>query len=127
MMTSRETDLFGPCVASLLSEPFAQSNLKTEEAAMAKLYVGNLNYQTTEDELKTFFAEVAEVSRATVVRDKFTNQSRGFAFVEIDDPAMASKAIAALNGRSLGGRALKVNEAKPQENRGGGGGGPRRF
>jgi len=96
---------------------------------MAKLYVGNLNFETTEDDLKAFFAEVAQVSRATVIRDKFTNQSRGFAFVEIDDAAVASKAIAALNGRQLGGRSLKVNEAKPQESRsgGGGGGGPRRF
>jgi len=98
---------------------------------MAKLYVGNLSFQTNEDELKAFFAEVAEPSRVTVIRDKFTNQSRGFAFVEIDDAALASKAIAALNGKSLGGRSLKVNEAKPQEPRmgggGGGGGGGRRF
>lgn len=90
---------------------------------MAKLYVGNLSFDTSEDQLKAFFAEVAPVSRATVIRDKFTNQSRGFAFVEIDDAELANKAIAALNGRSLGGRALKVNEAKPQENRSGGGGG----
>ena len=96
---------------------------------MAKLYVGNLNFQTTEDELKNVFAEVGVPSRVTVIRDKFTNQSRGFAFVEIDDAALASKAIAALNGRSQGGRSLKVNEAKPQEPRsgGGGGGGGRRF
>jgi RNA recognition motif-containing protein len=95
---------------------------------MAKLYVGNLNFETNEEDLKAFFAEVAAVSRVTVIRDKFTNQSRGFAFVELDDPALASKAIAELNGRTLKGRALKVNEAKPQENRpGGGGGGGRRF
>jgi len=99
---------------------------------MAKLYVGNLNFETTEEDLKAFFAEVATVSRVTVIRDKFTNQSRGFAFVELDDPAQASKAIAELNGRALKGRAVKVNEAKPQESRpggggGGGGGGGRRF
>ncbi len=92
---------------------------------MAKLYVGNLNFQTTEDDLKAFFAEVAEPSRVTVIRDKFTNQSRGFGFVEIDDAALAAKAIAALNGKALGGRTLKVNEAKPQEPRMGGGGGGR--
>jgi len=100
---------------------------------MAKLYVGNLNFQTTEEELKQVFSEVGVPTRATVVRDKFTNQSRGFAFVEFDDADVANKAIQAINGRMVGGRALKVNEAKPQEPRsggfggGGGGGGSRRF
>ncbi len=92
---------------------------------MAKLYVGNLPFETTEDQLKAFFAEVAVPSRATVVRDKFTNRSRGFAFVEFDDEAAAKKAVETLNGRALGGRALKVNEAKPQEPRAFGGGGGR--
>jgi len=90
---------------------------------MAKLYVGNLPFETNEESLTAFFAEVAQVSRVTVIRDKFTNRSRGFAFVEIDDEAAAKKAIDTLNGRSLGGRVVKVNEAKPQENRGPGGGG----
>ncbi len=90
---------------------------------MAKLYVGNLNFDTTEDDLKTFFSEVAEVARVSVIRDKFTNRSRGFAFVEIDDADKVSEAISTLNGKSLGGRSLKVNEAKPQESRSGGGGG----
>ncbi len=96
---------------------------------MAKLYVGNLNFDTTEDDLKTFFSEVTEVNRVNVIRDKFTNKSRGFAFVEIDDAGKANLAISTLNGKALGGRNLKVNEAKPQENRmgGGGGGGGRRF
>lgn len=95
---------------------------------MAKLYVGNLSFETNEDQLKAFFADVGEISRVSLIRDKFTNQSRGFAFVEIDDPAVAEKAIATLNGRQLGGRSLRVNEAKPQESRGGSGGGPnRRF
>ena len=98
---------------------------------MAKLYVGNLNFQTTEEELKNVFAEVGVPSRVTVIRDKFTNQSRGFGFVEFDDADVAQKAIQAINGRNVGGRALKVNEAKPQEPRSGGfgsgGGGPRRF
>ena len=90
---------------------------------MAKLYVGNLNFDTTEEELKAFFGEVGEPNRVTVIRDKFTNRSRGFAFVEYEDAELSSRAIAELNGRQLAGRALKVNEAKPQENRGGGGGG----
>ncbi len=102
---------------------------------MAKLYVGNLPFQTTDAELKTVFAAAGEVTRATVVIDKFTNRSRGFGFVEFADDAAAQKAIQTLNGRDLGGRPLKVAEAKPQEPRGdfggGGGGGnyggPRRF
>jgi len=103
---------------------------------MAKLYVGNLPFQTTDAELKTVFAAAGEVTRATVVIDKFTNRSRGFGFVEFADDASAQKAIQTLNGKDLGGRPLKVAEAKPQESRGdfgggGGGGGnyggPRRF
>jgi len=77
---------------------------------MAKLYVGNLPSETNEEDLKIFFAEFAQGIRVTVIRDKFTNQSRGFAFVEMDDPAQASKAIAELNGRNLRGRVLKINE-----------------
>ena len=98
---------------------------------MPKLYVGNLNFETNEDELRQLFSEVGEVGRVTVIRDKMTNRSRGFGFVEIDNPEVAQKAIATLNGRTLGGRPLKVNEAKPMEPRqgggGGGGGGGRRF
>ena len=90
---------------------------------MAKLYVGNLSFDTTEDSLKAVFAEVAQVSRVSIIRDKFTNRSRGFAFVEIDDEAAAKKAIETLNGRMVDGRNIKVNEAKPQEPRSGGGGG----
>ena len=90
---------------------------------MAKLYVGNLPFETTEDQLKTFFGEVGPVDRVTIVMDKFTNRSRGFGFVEINDEAAAKKAIETLNGRSLGGRSVKVNVAKPQEPRGAGGGG----
>ncbi len=101
---------------------------------MARIYVGNLNFDTTEEGLKNFFAEAGPVSRVNVIRDKFTNRSRGFAFVDIDDAEVAKKAIETLNGRSLDGRNVKINEARPQENRpkggpGGGGGprGPRRF
>ena len=95
---------------------------------MAKLYVGNLPFETTEDDLKAFFAEAAQLSRATVVRDKFTNRSRGFAFVEMASEADAQNAINQLNNRDLGGRNLTVNEAKPRPERSGGfgGGGNRR-
>ena len=94
---------------------------------MAKLYVGNLPFEATEDELRSFFSEVTELSNVTVVRDKFTNRSRGFAFVEIDDAGAANKAVSVLNGRALSGRPLKIAEAQPQGERrpGGGGGGQR--
>jgi cold-inducible RNA-binding protein len=90
---------------------------------MAKLYVGNLNFDTTEDGLKAFFAEAGPIDRVNVIRDKFTNRSRGFAFVEISDEAVAKKAVETLNGKQCDGRALKVNEARPMEPRAGGGGG----
>jgi len=90
---------------------------------MARLYVGNLPFSTTEDELARFFSEAGPVSRATVVRDKLTNRSRGFGFVDFDDDAAAQKAIQTFNGRTLGDRPLKVAEAKPQQPRDGGGGG----
>ena len=90
---------------------------------MAKLYVGNLNFDTTEEGLKQAFEEVCPVSRVTIIRDKFTNRSRGFAFVEIDDEAAAKKAVETLNGKMVDGRNIKVNEARPMEPRTGGGGG----
>ena len=90
---------------------------------MAKLYVGNLNFDTTEDGLKAFFSEAGQIDRVNIIRDKFTNRSRGFAFVEISDEATAKKAVEMLNGKQCDGRALKVNEARPMEPRTGGGGG----
>jgi RNA recognition motif-containing protein len=93
---------------------------------MARVYVGNLPFSTTEDEMVQFFSEAGPVSRATVIRDKLTNRSRGFGFVEFDDDATAQKAIQDFNGRPLGDRPLKVAEAKPQEQRDAGGGGSSR-
>jgi RNA recognition motif-containing protein len=88
-----------------------------------KLYVGNLSYETTEQDLQGLFAESGNVTSAQVVTDRYSGQSRGFAFVEMGTDDEASKAIAALNGRSVGGRALVVNESRPQAARTGGGGG----
>jgi len=87
-----------------------------------KLYVGNLAFQTTSQELEELFAQVGTVASASVVEDRDTGRSRGFAFVEMSTKEEAAAAIEQLNGREVGGRALKVNEAKPRENRGGGGG-----
>ena len=90
-----------------------------------KLYVGGLPYSVTEGRLEEVFAAHGTVQSAKVISDKFTGQSRGFGFVEMGSSDEAQKAIAALNGTQLDGRTLVVNEAKPMENRGGGGGGGR--
>jgi len=101
---------------------------------MKKLFVGNIPHSTTEAELRTLFAAHGAVEQVSVVTDRDTGRSRGFAFVEMTDSGEAEKAIAALNGKELGGRALNVNEAKPKTERssgprgqrsGGGGGGGR--
>ena len=87
-----------------------------------KLYVGNLAFQTTSQELQELFAQAGTVESASVVEDRDTGRSRGFAFVEMSTKEEAASAIEQFNGKEVGGRALKVNEAKPRENRGGGGG-----
>ncbi len=89
------------------------------------LYVGNLSYRLTEDELKEAFEEFGQVSSCTVIKDRVTGESKGFGFLEMPDRAEAEAAISGLNGRDLKGRKLNVNEARPRENRpeGGGGGG----
>lgn len=90
---------------------------------MLKLYVGNLPFSTNDDQLRSFFEQHGEVSSATVVTDRDTGRSRGFGFVEMSNDEEARAAIEATNGQSMDGRAIVVNEAKPRENRGGGGGG----
>ena len=87
-----------------------------------KLYVGNLAFQTTSEELQQLFAQAGTVESASVVEDRMTGRSRGFAFVEMSTKEEASAAIDQFNGKEVGGRALKVNEAKPRENRNSGGG-----
>ena len=87
-----------------------------------KLYVGNLPFQTTEDDLSDLFSGVGAVESVRIITDRDTGRPRGFGFVTMDDDA-ARAAIEALNGNEFEGRALTVNEAKPRENRGGGGGG----
>ena len=82
-----------------------------------KVYVGNLNYQTTEDTLRTAFAEFGEVESVSIITDRYTGRSRGFAFVEMATDGAAEEAITALNGRPLDDRELKVAEAKPQRER----------
>jgi cold-inducible RNA-binding protein len=87
-----------------------------------RIFVGNLSYQTTEDQLADLFGQVGEVESATIVTDRDTGRSRGFAFVEMDSEA-ATKAIERFNGHELNGRTINVNEARPRPERGGFGGG----
>jgi RNA recognition motif-containing protein len=96
---------------------------------MKNLYVGNLPHSTTEDELRNLFQTHGAIEKVSMVTDRETGRSRGFAFVEMTDAGEAEKAIAALNGTELGGRTLTINEAKPKTDRprGGGGGGGKRF
>ena len=88
-----------------------------------KLYVGNLSFDTTENDLRRLFEAFGTVTSCNLIMDKMTDKSRGFAFVELSSPAEAAKAIAEMNGKEVGGRALTVNEAKPREDRPRGGGG----
>jgi RNA recognition motif-containing protein len=93
-----------------------------------KIYVGNLPFSATEDEVRELFEEFGSVSSVSLISDRETGRPRGFGFVEMEDSG-ADQAIRALDGHELGGRNLKVNEARPREGGGGGrggGGGPRR-
>jgi cold-inducible RNA-binding protein len=92
---------------------------------MKNLFVGNMNFQTTESDLRALFEQFGEIARVQVMTDRETGRSRGFGFVEMADDDAAAQAIAALNGRELDGRALNVNEARPKPERSGGGGGGR--
>lgn len=88
-----------------------------------KLYVGNLSFDTTEGDVQRLFEIAGRVVSCNLIVDKFTNRSRGFAFVEMSSPDEAQKAIAEFHGKDLQGRKLTVNEARPREERSGGGGG----
>jgi RNA recognition motif-containing protein len=96
---------------------------------LKNIYVGNISFQTTEQDIDAAFSAYGQVDRVQIVKDRDTGQSRGFAFVEMPNNADADKAMAALNGADLSGRTLTVNEARPREPRpgGGGGGGGNRF
>ena len=84
---------------------------------MKNLFVGNMSFQTTESELTALFQAFGQVTRVHVAMDRETGRARGFAFVEMPNDEEAAKAIAGLNGKEIGGRALKVNEARPKADR----------
>ena len=90
---------------------------------MTNIFVGNLSFQTTQDELLSAFQQYGNVERVNIVTDRETGQVRGFAFVEMTERGDAEKAIASLNGSELNGRAMNVNEARPKPEGGRGGGG----
>ena len=92
-----------------------------------KLYVGNLAFQTTSQDLQELFAQAGTVESASIIEDRDTGRSKGFAFVEMSTEEEAAAAIDQFNGKELAGRMLKVNEARPKESRPGGGGGGRGF
>ena len=92
-----------------------------------KLYVGNLSFHTTGQDLQDLFGQVGTVESAQIIEDRDTGQSKGFAFVEMSTDEEAASAIEQFNGKEVAGRMLKVNEARPRENRSGGGGGGRGF
>ena len=92
---------------------------------MANIYVGNLSYEATEEEIRQLFAEFGDVDSVNLITDRETGRLRGFGFVEMSDDAGAKAAIEGLNGKEIAGRTLTVNEARPKTSRGGGGGGPR--
>ena len=87
-----------------------------------KLYVGNLAFETTSNELQTLFAQAGTVESVSLIEDRETGRSRGFGFVEMQTKEEGAAAIQKFNGQEVGGRSLKVNEAKPRENRNGGNG-----
>ncbi len=96
------------------------------EVAEMKLYVGNLSFDATENEIRELFGQYGEVSEVNLITDPQTGRPRGFGFVELADDNAAREAIGALDGKEFGSRQIKVNEAKTRADRGGGGGGQRR-
>jgi RNA recognition motif-containing protein len=99
-------------------------SLSQQEGNNVRIYIGNISREVTDDDLREAFAAFGQVESATVLKDKFTGESRGFGFVEMLSGSEAKAAINGMNGKDLKGRTLNVNEARPREdNRGGGGGG----
>jgi RNA recognition motif-containing protein len=102
--------------------------LKIRKESEMNIYVGNLSREMIEQDIRNAFETFGKVESVTIIKDKFTGESRGFGFVEMPDKAEAQAAMEALNGKELKGRTLTVNEARPRpEGRGGGEGGRRRY
>lgn len=112
-------------VLRVVHEPLSTESVSHMEASRVRIYVGNLSYDTSQDELRSLFAQHGNVTDVHLPTDRATGRPRGFAFVEMADDAEAQAAIDALNGNEVGGRALTVNQARERTERprGGGGGG----
>jgi cold-inducible RNA-binding protein len=109
---------------------FDQLTIMVRERRLMNIYVGNLVYETTEDDLRTAFENYGEVESAKIIIDRDTGRSKGFGFVEMPDNDNALAAIEGLDGKDMGGRTVKVNESRPKpqrDNRGGGGGYNNRY
>jgi len=105
----------------LFSPPFFLQLTLRRDLRLMKLYVGNLTYNTTEDDLRTLFSQYGTVDSVAVITDRDSGRSKGFGFVEFNDDSEANKAMSALSGQEYGGRALTVNEARPKTGGSGGG------
>jgi len=97
--------------------------LKTTLETNMNIYIGNLSFDTSDDELRELFAGFGEVDSVNIIMDKYSGRSRGFGFVEMQEKADGDRAIQELDGNEFMGRAIRVNEARPREDRGGRGGG----
>lgn len=104
---------------------FALVRKDRKEGVLKNIFVGNLSFNTGEDELRQLFEPFGQVDRVSILTDRETGRSRGFGFVEMGNAEEGDKAITALNGSQFGGRAINVNEARPKAERAGGGGGGR--
>jgi cold-inducible RNA-binding protein len=107
-------------IAAFLFNP-SLHNRKSRNVLEVKLYVGNMTYDTTEDQLRTMFAEAGSVVSVDVIKDRYTGSPKGFAFITMESQPDAAKAISMFNGKDVDGRPLTVNTAKPREERSGGG------
>src|SRR5579864_202102 len=130
--TSRRIRLFASCGLDFQERPSRPAKsaellaLPTAECrgrCVKNIFVGNLSFNTNEDELRTLFEPFGQVDRVSIMKDRDTGRSRGFGFVEMASNEDGDKAITALNGSSVGGRTINVNEARPKTERSGGGGG----
>lgn len=113
-MTIVRSMLDEKCSVNRLSFKILATQKKIRKEVNMNIYVGNISFSTTEEDLRQAFEAFGQVSSATILKDKLTNRSRGFGFVEMPDSAQATAAIAGLNGQQLGGRELNVSEARPR-------------
>jgi RNA recognition motif-containing protein len=104
-------------VCWVIGSTLLEQHTDKEKERMINIYVGNLSYNTTEDDLRAAFGEFGDISKVAVITDKYTGQSKGFGFVEMENDDEANAAMQALNETDMGGRTIRVNQAKPRGDR----------